>query len=203
MNLWGNSDTHTSSLVNQTICRTKERDRGMLAPGSDKCKCPPCSLFAVGNPDVLHLRGMLEEPASFRQFRVEPVDDATLICPDLLEVAGGHRFRRGDGSFVAVTPQTVHVVMLCKSFQKLGGVAGDNIHGAAGHIAGIEQLVEVAGDEWILLRGNCNDRVAYSEQGQHQRKEAEKRGFARTDHPHGANRLIHRDRNITEGWVVH
>ncbi len=42
------------------------------------------SLLPVGNPDVLYLNGMLEEPAAFALFGIEPVDGAAFIRKRLL-----------------------------------------------------------------------------------------------------------------------
>src|SRR5258708_36250397 len=44
-------------------------------------------LFAVRNPDVLHLGGVLQKPASLSQLGVEPVDGAAFVCPKLLQIA--------------------------------------------------------------------------------------------------------------------
>src|ERR1022692_619995 len=48
------------------------------------------SLFAVGNPDVLDLCGVLQEPAALGNFRIEPVDGAALVGENLLQVAHRH-----------------------------------------------------------------------------------------------------------------
>jgi hypothetical protein len=42
------------------------------------------SSLAVGNPDVFHLNGMLEEPAAFALFGIEPVDGAAFVRERLL-----------------------------------------------------------------------------------------------------------------------
>jgi len=44
-------------------------------------------LFAVRNPDVLHLGGVLKKPATLSQFGVEPVDGAAFVRPNLLQIA--------------------------------------------------------------------------------------------------------------------
>ena len=41
-------------------------------------------LFAVGNPDVLHLVSTFEVKKSFTLSRIEEIDLATLVCPHLL-----------------------------------------------------------------------------------------------------------------------
>ena len=41
-------------------------------------------LLAVGNPDVLYLNGVIQEPAAFALFGVEPVDGAAFVGEHLL-----------------------------------------------------------------------------------------------------------------------
>ena len=48
---------------------------------------PRGSLFAVGNPDVFHLDGVIEEPAAFPLLHVEPVDGAAFVGEGLLEIS--------------------------------------------------------------------------------------------------------------------
>ena len=52
--------------------------------GRRQISWPLEKLLAVGNPDVLHLNGMLEEPAAFSLFGIEPVDLAALVRKRLL-----------------------------------------------------------------------------------------------------------------------
>src|ERR1022692_2859520 len=97
MNLGGNCDTHTSSLVKQIHASENEAATrtGVCyrRTATNAMAIRQCLLFAVRNPDVLPLSGVLQEPAAFRLLRVEPVDDAALIRPDLLQVSGGHCLR--------------------------------------------------------------------------------------------------------------
>src|ERR1700683_1179302 len=58
-------------------------------------------LFAVRNPNIFHLRGMLEKPAPFGQLRIEPVDGSAFVGPDLFQIADRHRFRSSSIRFVA------------------------------------------------------------------------------------------------------
>jgi hypothetical protein len=44
-------------------------------------------LFSVGNPDVFHLHGVIEEPAAFALFHVKPVYGAALVGEHLLQVS--------------------------------------------------------------------------------------------------------------------
>jgi hypothetical protein len=44
-------------------------------------------LLAVGNPDILYLRGVFKKPATLGQFGVEPVDSAAFVRPNLLQIA--------------------------------------------------------------------------------------------------------------------
>jgi hypothetical protein len=47
-------------------------------------------LLPVGNPDIFHLRRVLQEPSALGYFRVEPIDGATFVCPNLLQVSNRH-----------------------------------------------------------------------------------------------------------------
>src|ERR1700756_2331599 len=76
-------------------------------------------LFSVGNPDIFHLSRVLEEPATLGDVPVEPVDDSSLVGPDLLQVPDGHGLGGGDGGFISIAPDGVDVVVLGKSFQQL------------------------------------------------------------------------------------
>jgi hypothetical protein len=48
---------------------------------------PLDKLFAVGNPDVLHLNGVLEEPVAFTLFGIEQVDGAAFVREHLLQIS--------------------------------------------------------------------------------------------------------------------
>src|ERR1700721_135631 len=47
--------------------------------------CASLSMFSfpVRNPDILDLSGVLEKPTAFGEFRIEPVDCATFVRPNL------------------------------------------------------------------------------------------------------------------------
>ena len=72
---------------------------------------PALHSLPVWNPDILHLRGVLKEPASLGNFRIEPVDHSPLVGPHLLKIADGHCFRRCDGGFVSITPDRIDIVV--------------------------------------------------------------------------------------------
>ena len=71
----------------------------------------------------------------------------------------------------AVTPEAIDVVVFCESLQQLRGVAGHDVHGSAGHITGVEELVEVRRDERIFLGRNRDHGITHRQQGQHERQE--------------------------------
>ena len=75
----------------------------------------------------------------------------------------GHGFGGSGAGFVAETPDRIHVVVLGESLQQLGDVAGDDVDGSARQIAGIEKLVQVGGDQRIVLGRNRDDRIARSQ----------------------------------------
>src|ERR1700685_3848541 len=68
-------------------------------------------LFAVWDPDIFDLRGVLEEPAAFRLLGIKPIDRAAFVRPDLFQISTRHRLRCGDGSLVPVTPNPIDVIV--------------------------------------------------------------------------------------------
>ena len=81
--------------------------------------CGWTPLFAVGNPDIFHLRGVLQKPASFRDSRIEPVDRAAFVGPDLLQISDGHGFRRSSDGLVSVAPDGIDVIVLRQHLEQL------------------------------------------------------------------------------------
>src|SRR6266446_5244894 len=61
-------------------------------------------LLAVGNPDVLYLNGMLEEPAAFALFGIEPVDLAAFVRKRLLQISHGQGLHRCGAGFIRKAP---------------------------------------------------------------------------------------------------
>src|SRR5229473_6445683 len=106
-------------------------------------------LFAVRDPDILHLAGMLQEPASFGQFRIEPVDGPAFVGPDLFQSADRHGFRGSGAGFVSKGPDGIDIVVLSESFQELRRVAGHDVYCASGQIAGVKELIKIGGDERV------------------------------------------------------
>src|SRR5579862_338233 len=109
----------------------------------------PCHLLAVRDPDIFHLSCVFEEPAAFRNFRIEPVDDTAFVGPDLFQISDRHGFGCGNGGFVSVAPNGVNVVVLGERLEKLRSVARHNVHRAGGHIAGVEELIEITGNQRV------------------------------------------------------
>src|SRR5260370_16472256 len=48
--------------------------------------------FAVGYPDVFDLHGVVEEPAAFALFDVEPIDGAAFVRKNLFQISHGKCF---------------------------------------------------------------------------------------------------------------
>ena len=69
------------------------------------------NLFAVGDPDVFGLGGVLEEEAGCGLVGVEPVDVAGFVGEDLFEVADGKGFGGGASCGVGEDPEGVYVVV--------------------------------------------------------------------------------------------
>src|SRR5271165_7460898 len=69
-------------------------------------------LFAVWDPDVLYLSGMLQKPAAFGKFWIEPVDGSALVRPDLFQIAHGHGFSGSGAGRVAKGPDGVDIIVL-------------------------------------------------------------------------------------------
>ena len=49
--------------------------------------CFSLGLLAVGDPDIFHLDGMVQVPAAFALFRVEPVDGAAFVGEHLFQIS--------------------------------------------------------------------------------------------------------------------
>src|ERR1700690_2670698 len=79
-------------------------------------------LFAVRNPDIFHLCGMLEEPTAFCHLRVEPVNRTAFVGPNLLQISNGQRFCGGDRGVVSRTPYRIDIIVLRQSLQQLRDV---------------------------------------------------------------------------------
>src|SRR5213082_2678535 len=112
--------------------------------------------FSVGNPDVLDLHGVVEEPAAFALPCVEPVDRASFIRENLLQVSNRQRFRRCGPGFIGEAPNRIYVVVLRERLQKLVRAARDDIHHATRQVAGLTNLTQITGNERIFLRRNRN-----------------------------------------------
>src|SRR2546429_5319846 len=73
--------------------------------------------FAVRNPDIFNLHGVIEEPPAFALLSVEPVDSAAFVTEDLLQISNGKGLGRGNARFIGETPDRVYVVVLGERFQ--------------------------------------------------------------------------------------
>src|SRR5215472_6259711 len=82
---------------------------GMLVPLGEKNQSR--RLLAIRDPDVLYLGGMFEEPATFGDLGIKPVDGFSFVGPDLLQVSDGHCFCAGHGGVVAIDPDAIDVVV--------------------------------------------------------------------------------------------
>src|SRR5437870_11478428 len=114
----------------------------------------------VRHPNIFYLDGMLKEPAAFALLYVKPVNGAALVSEDLLEISNRERLRGCGAGFVGKAPDGIDVVVLGERFQELALVADDDVHCAAGQIAGIKELVATDRDQRISLRGDDHDGVA-------------------------------------------
>ena len=159
-------------------------------------------LFAVGDPDVFDLGGVVEEEAVGRGGGIEPVEGAAFVGENLFEVADGEGLGGGAGGFVGETPDSVNVVVFGESFEELGGTASDNVDRACGKIGGFEKRIEIAGDERIDFAGNGYNGVAQGERGHNRGEEAEERRFAGATDTDDADRFMHRECDVAEGRIV-
>src|SRR5258706_3602997 len=160
-------------------------------------------LLAVRNPDVLYLGGMLKKPASLSEFGVEPVDGATFVCPDLLQIAHRHRLGRSGAGFIAKAPDGIDIVVLSERLQKLRRVPGHNIQRTTRQITGVEKLVEIARDKRIGFRRNGDYRVSHRKSGHYNGKKTEQRRLPWTDDANRTNGFVHRDCDISKRGIVH
>ena len=73
-------------------------------------------LLAVRNPNIFYRGGVLKKPAPLGQFRVEPVDGAAFVRPNLFQIAHRHRLGRRRIRFVTKAPDRIDVVMFSERF---------------------------------------------------------------------------------------
>src|SRR5215472_4726983 len=165
-------------------------------------KCADKGLFAVGDPDVFHLVSVLKVPATFALGSFEEIDLTAFVGPDLLEIADRKSLGSGARLRVAVAPDGIEVVVLGQNFEEFARAAGDDVDDATREVAGLEHLIEIAGDERVGFGRNGNDGVAGRNQREDEREEAKKRKFGRANDPDGAERFVHGHRNIAERGVV-
>src|SRR5260221_4190572 len=160
-------------------------------------------LLAIRNPDVLHLGGVLKKPASLSELGVEPVDSATFVCPDLLQIAHRHRLGRSGAGFIAKAPDGIDIFVLTERLQKLRRVPGHNIQRTTRQITGVEKLVEIARDKRIGFRTNGDYRVSHRKSGHYNGKKTEQRRLPWTDDANRTNGFVHRDCDISKRGIVH
>src|SRR5581483_3716172 len=72
----GSRRTHKSGWTLRRVFRVK------FLP----CDKRTLSLLAIRDPDILHLRRVLEKPAALALLRIEPIDRATFVRPHLLQI---------------------------------------------------------------------------------------------------------------------
>src|ERR1700730_5069402 len=177
------------SIEQRGLCQRKFRGRDSSVP--------------VRYPDILHLHRVLQEPAAFALFHIEPVDGAAFVGDHLLEIAHRESLGRRRAGFVREAPDRSHVIVFGERFEKLRSVAGHNVDRAAGQIAGVEKLIKIARNQGISLRGNRDRRVAHRDHRHDQRQEPQQRRLIGTNDSNRANRFVHGDRDVAERGVVH
>src|SRR5260370_10124143 len=104
-------------------------------------------LLAVRDPDVLHLRSMVQEPAAFALFDAEPVDGPAFIAEDLLQIPHRQRLRNSTAGLACKRPDGVYIVMLRQDFQQLGASPGNQVDHTAAQVAVFKTRVKVATDQ--------------------------------------------------------
>src|SRR6266852_5278225 len=93
----------------------------------------------------------------------------------------------GAESGVAVAPEGVEVIVFGENFEEFGGVAGDDVQGAAGEIAGFEDLIDVGGDERIGFGRNSDNGISGGEKRKDEREKSEERRLRGANHAGGAD----------------
>src|SRR5215469_7041717 len=104
---------------------------------------------------------MLQIPEAFAVLRVEPVDGTTLVGPDLLQITSGTKLSHRCGRFIAEAPDGIDVVVLRESLTQFHGAARYKVDDAAGEVAGVEDLVEIADKSGAAFAGNRDHGVAH------------------------------------------
>src|SRR5437773_5433116 len=157
----------------------------------------------IRHPNIFYLDGMLKEPAAFALLYVKPVNGAALVSEDLLEISNRERLRGCGAGFVGKAPDGIDVVVFGERLQKLALVTSNDIHCAAGQIAGVEKLIQIAGDQRIGFRRDRNRGIAHRDHRHYERQKSEQRCFIWTDDRDGPDRFVHCDGDIAERRVMH
>src|SRR5579863_5891407 len=132
-------------------------------------------LLPVRNPDVLHLRGMVQVPAAFRLLHIEPVDGAAFIGKHLLQIPHRESLCRCRVSSIRKTPDCIYIVVFGNGLEQLRCGPGHNIDHASRQIAGIENLIEISHNKWVGFRRNHDRSITCGHNRQDQREQTEQR----------------------------
>src|SRR5712671_5140372 len=157
----------------------------------------------IGYPNVFHLRGVLQKPAAFALFNIEPIDSPALIAEDLLEVSRRRSLRNHSIGLARKGPDGVHIIVLGQNLQQFAAVSRNYVHNAAWQVTRFKNLIQITHDKRISFRGNRNYAVAHCNGRHDQRQKSEQRNFGGADDPYGSDWLVHRQRDAAERWIMH
>jgi hypothetical protein len=90
-----------------------------------------------------------------------------------------------------------------KNFEQLRRIPGNDVYYTAWEIASIEELIQVARNQWIGFGWNRDNCIAGGDGWQHEREKAEEWRVLRTNNANCPNRLVHRNRNVAERRIVY
>src|ERR1700730_9678492 len=106
-------------------------------------------LLAVRDPNILHLRRMVQEPAAFALLAAEPVNFTALITEYLLQVPTRQGLSCRTTGFTGERPDRIHIVMFRQHLHQLSATPRNHVYNRVRSVAGLKNLVQVADDEGI------------------------------------------------------
>ncbi len=101
----------------------------------------PERLLAIGNSNVLDLRGAAKELRPLALGRIEPIAGFAVVGSGPLQVSDRRALDHGAARRRPDVPQGVHLVVLGQHRGQALALAGDDVDDAARHVGGVEQLV--------------------------------------------------------------
>ena len=132
-------------------------------------------LHTDGMPRRLHFDGV-EYPVRVLGFRGEPFFFGERAAGVAFEIRGAAGFQNGGGGGISGVHDGVHVHVRGEVRGEFGAGAGEDVHDAAGQVAGGHDFAEGERGERCAFAGEGDAGVAAENRGGGERDEAEQRG---------------------------